>query len=68
MQSKQIKTPHTHTLNGKGVVWLWHRRAGQAVEALGRLNSGRKESRPCACVSYVIYKLVCMSDGDRDCW
>jgi hypothetical protein len=34
MQSKQIKTPHTHTLNDKGVMWPWHKRAGQAVEAL----------------------------------
>jgi hypothetical protein len=42
MQSKQIKTLHTHTLNDKRVVWC----AGQAAEAQGRLNSSRKESRP----------------------
>ena len=35
IQSKQIKTPHTRTLNDKGVMWLCHRRAGQAVEAQG---------------------------------
>jgi len=43
----RVSKTHTHTLNDKGVVWLWHRRAGQAVEAPGRLNSGRKESRLC---------------------
>jgi hypothetical protein len=48
MQNKQIKTPHTYTLNDKGVVW--HRRAGRAVEALGRLNSGRKERAVHVCV------------------
>jgi hypothetical protein len=64
IQSKQIKIPRTYTLNDKGVVW--HRRAGQAVEALGRLNSGRKESRPC--VSYVDIRARMATEIVVRCW
>jgi hypothetical protein len=60
MQSERIKTPHTHTLNDKGAVWLWHRRARQAVEAQGRLNYKWQGRRACL---YML-GLRCCGDGD----